>query len=302
MHEDFLYHLNNTKFNNLKRCIVVIDGELVLENTVSKVFKQRSIANCWNHILQDVERWVKNHGRKMDDCIIYKTHVRKLLDCKTEEQFLLKVTTLKPSWSAAFVQYFDNFLAKRIKKAGQWYLLSVGITTEGITTNMSESLKASLKRFQDWKEVTPDMMTYSLFQIQSVVLSEIESSLNGFGPYRPTMSNIPIKQSEQKQPQNYAVTIDSVRQRLKGDRTELVPRIVQALADVFSVTYTPAKAAFFVSRKDGPIHAIKVIPKESCSCPAVTTCCHIIAAKKSIGLDTGERKKLNLSELQKRKR
>jgi len=89
---------------------------------------------------------------------------------------------------------------------------------------------------------------------------------------------------------------------LGGKVTELVPPIVESLADDFMVTHAPAKAAFLVSRKDGPIYVVTLFPKESCSCPTVTTCCHIVATKRSIGLQSGERKPLNLCELRKRNR
>ena len=181
MHENFFVDLQLRYFS--LQCIIVTDGESALENAVTKVFPKWTPVTCWNHIIQDVERWVKNHGGKKDDCVIYKGHIRELLNCQTKDLFDMKIATLKPSWSQAFSEYVDTYLNARLQRACNYYLHSIGLNDDIMTTNMSESFNAILKRFQDWKEESPDVMVYSLYKLQSVYLSDIESSLEGFGPY-----------------------------------------------------------------------------------------------------------------------
>lgn len=232
-------------------------------------------------------------------------HARELLQCQTEEKYDAKFVTLKPLWSKEYVMYFDRCVLPRIKKAGCWYLNSIGIEANIMTTNMSESFNATLKRYQDWEEVTPDIMIFTLFKIQNVVLSEIDSSLNGFGPYSLTQGTVKadavLKKSEVCTDLN--TIMDEVRDRLKGYKNlENIPPIVDALASDFVVTHVPLKATFLVSRANGPVYVVTLFPKETCTCPSTSSCCHAVAAKRSIGIEAGQRKKINLTELQKKLR
>lgn len=113
-------------------------------------------------------------------------------------------------------------------------------------------------------------------------------------------SDVTLKHEQKCFTQNYDAVIDDLRKRLQADpNTVKIPVILSVQADDFSVTHAPAKAAFL---EDGPIYEVTIFPKESCSCPVPSTCCHVIAAKRSIGLECEPRRKLNLSELLKRKR
>ena len=55
---------------------------------------------------------------------------------------------------------------------------------------------------------------------------------------------------------------------------------------------------FTVIGTAGNPHAVKLFPKESCTCPSNSTCYHIIAAKISVGIESIEcSKTINLSQL-----
>ena len=61
--------------------------------------------------------------------------------------------------------------------------------------------------------------------------------------------------------------------------------------------------AFMVKGSDSKVYAIKIFPKEQCSCPSVGTCYHIIAAKLSIGLEiTSVKRTYNLTQLKRNSR
>jgi len=81
-----------------------------------------------------------------------------------------------------------------------------------------------------------------------------------------------------------------------------VPPVVSLLATTNNVRHVHEQQAFTIEGPDGTIHAVRLFPTETCTCPASTTCCHIVAAKKSIGLDCKERRILNLSKLRKNSR
>ena len=55
---------------------------------------------------------------------------------------------------------------------------------------------------------------------------------------------------------------------------------------------------FTVIGTTGTPHAIKLFPKESCTCPSTSRCYHILAVRMTIGLeDVNSRKKVNLTQL-----
>ena len=53
----------------------------------------------------------------------------------------------------------------------------------------------------------------------------------------------------------------------------------------------------------GNAHAIRIFPKESCTCPSTSRCYHILAVRMSIGLeDVNSRRKINLTQLRRNTR
>lgn len=88
----------------------------------------------------------------------------------------------------------------------------------------------------------------------------------------------------------------------QSGRTENIPPAVQLVSKTGSVRHVAEQQIFTVDVADGKIHACRLFPKESCTCPSNTTCCHIIAAKESIGLSVTTRNVINLTQLRKNSR
>lgn len=60
---------------------------------------------------------------------------------------------------------------------------------------------------------------------------------------------------------------------------------------------------FTVLGTKGKPHAIRIFPKESCTCPSVGRCYHILAVRMSIGLeDINHKQKVNLTQLRRNTR
>ena len=51
------------------------------------------------------------------------------------------------------------------------------------------------------------------------------------------------------------------------------------------ISFSAKLGVFTVVGTTGNAHAVRLFPKESCTCPSTGSCYHIIAAKSSIGLD-----------------
>ena len=60
---------------------------------------------------------------------------------------------------------------------------------------------------------------------------------------------------------------------------------------------------FTVVGTTGKPHAIRLFPKESCTCPSTSRCYHILAVRMSIGLeDVDSKQKVSLSQLRRNTR
>ena len=94
----------------------------------------------------------------------------------------------------------------------------------------------------------------------------------------------------------------AVRAAANGDSTQSIPASIQALSATLRVVHVPELQVFNVTGSDSRTHAVSLFPRETCTCPANTTCCHINAAKRSIGIETSVRKPLILSLLRKNSR
>ena len=70
------------------------------------------------------------------------------------------------------------------------------------------------------------------------------------------------------------------------------------------MSFDPNLHTFTIVGSEGRPQAVKLFPKQSCTCPATSTCYHILAAKLSIGLETPSSSKqiLNLTQLRRNAR
>lgn len=147
VHATFFEHVVEKIVSN-RKCYIVTDGEAGIMTAISSVLPKCTLLTCWNHLLRDVEFWLRKHQGKADDVVVYKSQVRELLECETETMLETKKQTFRSTWSDAFAQYVDSFLGARIGIAYSGYLKKCGLPGNGVSTNISESMNAMLKRFQ----------------------------------------------------------------------------------------------------------------------------------------------------------
>jgi transposase-like protein len=184
VHREFCENLKK-RFTCVSTPTLVSDGEVAIVKAFQTVFPTWHIVGCWNHILTDVEMWLKKHGGQLSDILVYKSHIRELLQCETDGEMNTKVGTLQQTWSESFREYFESKLRHRILQSYAGWLKAIGLKGNSVTTNMSESLNAVIKRFQQWKEQSPDLCLLSLYRLQLYYMSQVQRSLRGFGPYTP---------------------------------------------------------------------------------------------------------------------
>lgn len=162
---------------------IVVDGEAAAAKAIEETFSHWNKLNCWNHIVRDAEFQLHRMKASNDDMIVYKAQIRDLLSSETPEDYAMKKASHKKTWSEPFADYFELHLNQRIEMTTAGRLKDLGLDSNGVTTNNSESMNAVFKHLQDWNEVSPDQLVYSMFRLQISYGAQINRSLQGFGPY-----------------------------------------------------------------------------------------------------------------------
>jgi hypothetical protein len=190
-----LFKTFKSKIPVLNQVVIVTDGESGMSKAIKKVLPRWNLVSCSNHIMSDVEVWLKKHNASHEELIIYKSQMQELLRCESELHLKVKIDTLRPSWSEAFLVYFSDHLYSRVLIAYIGHLRSVGLMENIVTNNVSESLNAVIKKFQEWKEAPVDSMIIAMHRLQTFYLTEIKRSCSGFGPYTLIDSSLLISMS-----------------------------------------------------------------------------------------------------------
>jgi hypothetical protein len=99
-----------------------------------------------------------------------------------------------------------------------------------------------------------------------------------------------------------AEIVKELKDASKGATVQPISASIRVLSNVLVVCHVPDQQVFTVSAPDGRVHAVRLFPNQTCTCPASTTCCHVLAVKRSIGLECAERKVVNLTQLRRNSR
>jgi len=89
IHEDFCTDIVKRLPNSVygQSFNICSDSEAACSNAIKKAFPQWNIFNCCNHILRDVEFWLKKHGGSKEETTLYKIHNQDILKSRTPEEY-----------------------------------------------------------------------------------------------------------------------------------------------------------------------------------------------------------------------
>ena len=166
---------------------IAIDQEKAIVSAVHTELPQMPVVHCWNHILQDICRWLKAHNAPSEDIACYMDHVRQLLHQPHEQAYVDLLEQHKKVWDQTFTEYYTKNVHRLVPQSlGRWQLEALGVYNpySGVTTNQSESMNRVIKDLQSWKEAPVDVMVMSLYQLQSYYFNEVQRGLCGLGEYQ----------------------------------------------------------------------------------------------------------------------
>ena len=108
-HEDFMTLVKKElpALNNLKPIPIVTDDEQGVCNAIDKTLTGVIQVKCWNHIINSAKIWLRRHGAKSAEILVYISNLRELFHQPTYQDYLHKLECLKLNWSLAFLEYFE---------------------------------------------------------------------------------------------------------------------------------------------------------------------------------------------------
>ena len=313
-----------------KRIIIVSDREF----NFSSVFPLAQQVYCWNHLEQDLHYYLKQKANCNAGEISYFANVLKeLMQQTTETEFDNCWDEFKmegPFQSKALVRnYFEKNLLPIFKETSSiWVLKSAGVVNphNGITNNASESMNAVLHRLQNWKQVPLDIICYSLFQMCCYYHREIVRGSHQCGswqlkdeflfcqrdpslmPILPKVVNLVARAKgdiycQLNNGNETSSTETGYENRNAADVTTNRPPNSQLGLAYQAIQNKQVSlvnsGCWMVMGTDGTTpYAVRLYPKESCSCPASGVCYHILACKIMIGQNVDAFSNPNMTLLQ----
>lgn len=285
-----------------KRVVLVTDREFKF----SDMFPVGFHLFCWNHMENDLHWYLKN--RSMGNCtseeISFFTNAFKGLMMNTREvQFNEEWERLKSNQyfrsNTKICNYFETKLLPSFKQhASIWILKAAGVVNpdRGITNNASESMNAVLHRLQQWKHAPLDAIAISLYHLCTFYQREQERSIHQCGQWDIKDQYDYYKRDPSLMPQLAAgISPKDIVDRVQVDTICREPpkvvtkengatrsRITSGQVGLAYHTLSEARVklvdngAWMVMDSDGATpRAVKLFPKETCSCNSTKTCHHI---------------------------
>ena len=313
----------------MKRVNIVSDREF----NFADIFSCGTHLYCWNHYVRDIQWHLKGPCNcSSEDINFFSNTFRTLMISNTEDEFDAQWLILRQDdhfvKKAKVLSYFESNIIPSFKQhAAVWTLRAARVKnpSNGITNNPSESFNAVLHRLQKWKQVPLDVITVSLFYLSSYYQRESVRSLHQCGRWQlkdefdflrrePSMMPRLPPTWDPKDIVDKVSTSDSVTRAQLAEATTNTSQSVTSEKSTThlglandAITSNRVKAvgdgAWVVLEADGVTpRAVRLFPKETCSCVSTRTCFHITACKIMVGLPPTFKGTINATEVNRRKR
>jgi len=111
VHEEFLQYIYKTVplLQKEKTLLpLVADDEKAICNAIDKVLSGVYRLRCWNHAINAVKVWLRNHGATSKAVPVYIASICELFHQASESDYLSKLEELKVDWSSTFLEYYEH--------------------------------------------------------------------------------------------------------------------------------------------------------------------------------------------------
>lgn len=290
-----------------KRIIMVTDREF----DFSEVFPLSLHVFCWNHLERDLHFYLKNTANcKSSEISFYANAFSHLMSEVNKEEFDMEWDKLKLSFaSKSVLNYFEQKLLPAFKEHSSiWKLKENGVPNPeyGLTNNASESLNAVLHSLQQWKQAPLDVICVSLYHLSCYYHREIVRAFHACGTWDLKEEYAYFQRDPSLMP-FLPKTIEpkDIVARVRGEIVPTYEEIAKTNGDstkqedksVYNSQLSLAHEAICNKRvsltdqgcwvvigTDGITpYAVRLFPKETCTCSAVKMCYHLMACKLMVG-------------------
>ena len=134
---------------------------------------EKQLVFCHNHILRNVDFWLKKNGLTKNEIKLYKNEVLILLESTSKDEFAQWEVKFLSKWSLAFKEYYIAHLAEDIRSHAAKFIMKrfAAFKNKTLSNNISESLNRMMKVELHWKEHKLDFLFILLFQLQHTLVA-----------------------------------------------------------------------------------------------------------------------------------
>ena len=287
---------------------------------------------CWNHLERDLHFYLKNANCQPSKISFYVNAFKALMIEEREEDFNAAWISVKKTFTNSTVlQYFEKKLLPAFKvHSSIWKLREMGVSNpeNGITNNPAESMNAVLHNLQGWKQVPLDVICVSLFHLSCYYQRETVRAYHLCGSWQfkdaftymqrdPSLipflpKGIDPKDIVSKAREGISFSCNTDETYNTGSDEPSNPTSIKASSIIKGdsqlalareaihgkrVMLTDKGCWMVRAADDETPYAVRLFPKESCSCPSARMCYHIMACKLMIGQEIGDIGKPNMTHL-----
>ena len=133
---------------------IVTDQEKAIINAIAVEVPQMHHVYCWNHVVEDMCRWLREHGAPSEDVTMYMAKMSRctwsmFATSTSEEACHILLKKHRISWDETFNAYYTNSIHKVIaERLGRWQLEKLdAYNPYSSVTTISLELIISLHRY-----------------------------------------------------------------------------------------------------------------------------------------------------------
>ena len=277
---------------------IVTGRESTITECIKSVFQNLFAVTDWEHVVVESRLWLRSTGATVSQINMFTDHLRLLLESPTKDIYEKKLSRCSESWTTEFRQHYDDKLKDAIEtRLGQWILQRYSLFSKdlGVTDIVNQDLQILMRDLQDIKDPTVDTIAIALYHISVHLANEITKGYCNLGTYRLRSELLYLlRPSDEVFIYENTYNPAAIVSGLKANRLPFQPSGIGDKIDenvraerihaAGNVVHVSQLQAFLVKGVSDDIHAVKLYPREYCTCQAKEVCCHVLAVKLSLGL------------------
>lgn len=279
---------------------VVTSQEHNFATPLNLVFPNFMQVYDWELVLMTARSWLRKSNQSVKAITDRAEDLRILLNSPSYDEFQQNLEKFKNQWDENFVTYFNEYLLEIIRKRlGRWLLERYKLyhPQMGVIGARNLDLQVVVRHLQELKVVTLDILLPSLYHLQLFLSTNVMKGFCGVGKYKlsPELNflkreadelTLPTKLYEPQEIVNIlkvrGISLVFEEMQEEGEVGSVIQ--AQRIVEMDNIVHSHQLQAFMVKSPSGSLQAVRLFPRESCSCSFSQRCSHIMAVMIAVGL------------------